>query len=250
MDEDLSTPAHNPAPDSDAAARDWVSSKDWRTYEAYVTGALQRRFPGAAIHPNVRRRGLKSGVMRQIDVFADVADPVAIDCKCYGRKVDVKHVEAFLGMLDDLGVHAGILVTTKGYSPGALARAANDSRNIELQILSPDRLSTFQHVGSPIIWLGTHGVSLSTPEGFCVRAPRFRLHLPALISYNPDYSNPLLAESQTKRVRNCWPSRSPAASMLWPRPGAVWVATSKPRAVSAVSAFSNAMKGTIGSASP
>jgi hypothetical protein len=71
-------------------------------------------------------------------------------------------------MLDDLGVHAGVLVTTKGYRAGALARARNDGRNIDLQILSPDRLSNFQHVGTPIIWSGAHGVSLSIPEGWIV----------------------------------------------------------------------------------
>src|SRR5215467_13632336 len=102
----------------------WIPEGDWRQYEAYIFGALQRRFPGAAITPNAHLRGLRSGKERQIDVLVqrnlgDLEITVAFDCKCYKRKVNVNDVERFLGMLDDIRVSKGVLVTTKGYSTTA-----------------------------------------------------------------------------------------------------------------------------------
>src|SRR5690348_15526400 len=92
----------------------WVRADDWKAYEAYVTGSLVRRFPGAPIRSDVHLIGAKSNVSRQVDILVDQRDAIAIDCKCYRRKVDVKHVEMFLGMLDDLGIRYGVIVTTRG----------------------------------------------------------------------------------------------------------------------------------------
>lgn len=133
----------------------WPQPGDWKAYEAYVSGSLKRRFPHAEIKTNQKMPGKKSGVIRQIDVLVSVREPVVVDCKCYRRKVHVKDVEAFLGMLDDLCVEFGILVTTRGYSKAALSRAKNDPRNIDLQILTPDR----QVRGS-----ARHGHSLPRPR--------------------------------------------------------------------------------------
>lgn len=142
----------------------WIRPSDWRSYEAYVAGALAERFPGAEIRRDVHVVGCHSGVERQIDILVGVDGLIAVECKCYARRVDVKHVESYLAMLDDLGVQAGILVTTKGYSKAAIDRARNDPRDIDLQIIHPDRLSEYQHVGLPLIYRGDLGVSLAPPD--------------------------------------------------------------------------------------
>jgi hypothetical protein len=144
----------------------WLAPNDWKSYEAYVSGSLKRRFPHADVAANQKLKGKKSGVIRQIDVLVTASQQVAVDCKCYRRKVDVKHVEAFLGMLDDLGIAYGVLVTTKGYTKAALARAKNDPRKNDLQILSPNRLSEYQHVGAPLIWMDSVGIFLECPPGW------------------------------------------------------------------------------------
>jgi Restriction endonuclease len=144
----------------------WIGPGDWQSYEAYVTGALSRRFSNARVIADVHIIGAKSGVSRQIDILVERSRPIAVDCKCYRRKVDVKQVETFLGMLDDIGIDIGILVTTRGYTKAALARAKNDHRSIDLQILSPTRLSEYQHVGAPLIWRGTLGIFLDCPKGW------------------------------------------------------------------------------------
>ncbi len=91
---------------------------------------------------------------------------VAFDCKCYKRKVNVTAVERMLSTLDDIRVNKGVLVTTRGYSKAALARAQNDSRDIELRIVSPDRLSVSQWIGGMVAHYGSLAALLKTPRGW------------------------------------------------------------------------------------
>lgn len=146
----------------------WIKPGDWRSYEAYVAGALAERFPGIDIRCDFRVIGRHSGVERQIDILVGVEGLIAVECKCYARRVDVKIVEMYLGMLDDLGVRAGILVTAKGYSEAALNRARNDPRDIDLQIIHPDRLSEYQHTATPLIYRGNLCISLVPPQFWVV----------------------------------------------------------------------------------
>jgi Restriction endonuclease len=93
---------------------------------------------------------------------------IAVDCKCYKRKVNVNDVERFLGMLDDVRVSKGVLMTNKGYSKTAYQRAQNESRDIELKILATERLSEFQNIGSAMLWRGTVAAVVSPPETWVV----------------------------------------------------------------------------------
>jgi hypothetical protein len=149
----------------------WSSDVEWPEYETYVFGSLQRLNPGAVVRHNVRVSGTLSGRSRQIDVLvernrADFNLKIAVDCKCYKRKVNVKDVEAFLGMLEDIGIRKGVLVTNKGYSKSAYHRARYGSRHIELRILAPERLSEFQHMGDAFPWVEPLAAVVSTPEGW------------------------------------------------------------------------------------
>ena len=149
----------------------WFSKIEWRDYESYVFGTLQRLNPGSIVRHNVALRGTLTGRSRQIHIpiernFGGVAYKIAVDCKRYKRGVDVKHVEAFLGMLEDLGMTKGVMITTKGYSKSALLRAKLGSRKVELHILSPDRLSEFQHIGDAFLWAEPLAAVLNTPEGW------------------------------------------------------------------------------------
>ena len=44
---------------------------DWKEYETYITRHFQRLFPGTSIQHNVRRKGLISKTMRQIDILIE-----------------------------------------------------------------------------------------------------------------------------------------------------------------------------------
>ncbi len=79
---------------------------------------------------------------------------MAVDCKCFGSKVDVKDMEAFIGMLDDVGVNLGMLFTTVGFTPGAERRGAQVLREVVPLV----NIAVFDQVSS--WWLmraGQHG---------------------------------------------------------------------------------------------
>jgi hypothetical protein len=101
----------------------------WKDYERQIAELLSNRATGAVmITHDVKLPGRLSGTQRQIDIlvegsFAGIVDAVMIvDCKCFSQKVDVKDVENFIGLLDDVDVPLGMLVTTKGFSPAAEQR--------------------------------------------------------------------------------------------------------------------------------
>lgn len=101
----------------------------WKRYEKQITDRVRQRATGpVTITPDTTLPGRLSGIDRQIDIlvkgsFASLTDAIMIvDCKCFSENVDVKDVEAFLGMLEDVDVQLGMLVTTKGYSQAAERR--------------------------------------------------------------------------------------------------------------------------------
>lgn len=149
----------------------WMTT--WKEYEAYVCGALQRLVPGATVLQNVVLRGMRSNSQRQIDVLVErklgaFQLRIAVDCKCYKRKVNVNDVERFLGMLSDVRVSKGVLMTTKGYSKTAHKRIQSESRDIELRILTAERLSEFQHIGCAFPYNGPVAACVSPPEMWIV----------------------------------------------------------------------------------
>lgn len=108
-------------------------SQEWRQYEHQIYEDLKRKAgPGSIVRFDQKRPGRFSKVERQIDVWVegsfagDVEDRVTavVDCKYYTRKVDVKVVETFMGLVDDVGADLGILITSKGYTKAARRRAA------------------------------------------------------------------------------------------------------------------------------
>lgn len=156
---------------------------DWRDYEIYITRHFQRLFPGASIRHDVRRLGMLSKVERQIDILIEgnVAGfdlTIVIDCKYFGKNVDVKDVDEFLGYLHDLRASKGILITNNGYSPAAHNRAMNDTRDVELRIIEFKDLEQYQGFLA-IPYFGAHGAVVSAPEGWVVDASPPRPQLAA-----------------------------------------------------------------------
>jgi hypothetical protein len=74
---------------------------------------------GAEVRRDVRIGGRRSGTERQVDVlvrgmlFGLPDATLAVDCKRWKKKLDVADVEAFIAVLDDLGVDLGMLMTTQ-----------------------------------------------------------------------------------------------------------------------------------------
>jgi hypothetical protein len=128
---------------------------DWRLYEH---GLLERfryefRAPLFSVHGTSadgrphRVRGRYSLVERQLDaaVYQDgESAPILVaDAKHRTRLICVAVVEAFIGMLDDVGCRAGILVAPNGFTEGAQRRAAG--AEVHVEVMSQDAALTFNY---------------------------------------------------------------------------------------------------------
>ena len=119
------------------------SDKEWRKYEKLVHNNLEAKFPNCSITFDDSIFGIFSKTDRQIDI--SIRGELAgnkilgiVDCKFYSKKVDVKGVESFLGMLEDLKANIGIMITNVGYSEAAINRAS--VKNLQLDIVKADEL--------------------------------------------------------------------------------------------------------------
>lgn len=151
-------------------------SPDWQNYEQEVHAELSSKYHDALVRHNVRLRGSRSGAERQIDVLVEETLPggklvTAVDAKFHSRSIDVKDVEAFIGLLQDVQVDRGIMITNHGYSEAALSRAFRDDVDLDLDILT---LDAFKHWQSALAipYAGRNGVVLPAPVGWVVDGER------------------------------------------------------------------------------
>ena len=126
---------------------------EWRQYEKHIYEQLKKwagSDPDARVEFDRKLPGQLSGTTRQIDAlvtgrFAGGVEKevtAAVDCKHYTRNLDVTHVEAFIGLVEDVQTDMGLLITNRGYSPAAQRRA---QRGIKLQVVVShiDELSSY-----------------------------------------------------------------------------------------------------------
>lgn len=157
---------------------------NWRDYEKEIHQQFQEMYPEAEITHNTTLPGRYSKIDRQIDVL--IEDYVAgdririmVDGKYFSENIDVKEVECFIGMMQDVGADKGLLITQKGYSKAAIMRAHNDPSRIELDILNFEELKKFQGFGA-LPYSGKHGVIMPSPFGWVIDATRREGHLATL----------------------------------------------------------------------
>lgn len=142
----------------------------WQRYETEVYEHLSALFSGASITRNVQLPGSHSKRNRQIDVLIedDVAGfpiSIVVDAKDYARPLTVKHVDEFIGLLQDVNVQCGMLVTPIGYSKAARHRAHNSPGDIHLEVLSLAELRAWQAAGG-IPYSGNNAICLLAPFGW------------------------------------------------------------------------------------
>ncbi len=111
---------------------------DWRVYERFVAHLMaEHASDEITVIPNAKIVGAISGTQRQIDVLIDakwdddISRRIIVDAKRYKRKVDVKDVESFEGMMRDCQAQHGVLVCPNGFTKAAKKRA-QDAITIKL----------------------------------------------------------------------------------------------------------------------
>ncbi len=126
--------------------------KDFEELELLVAKIQRDLAPTADVLHNQKLLGRKSGRTRQIDVL--VTDRVGqyeiqivIDCKDYKKPADVKSVEEFSGLLDDVGAQKGVLVCPSGYSAAAKTRA----EGLQIALYSPVDTDLHKWTVNPLV---------------------------------------------------------------------------------------------------
>jgi hypothetical protein len=116
----------------------------WRDYERIIGELIANNSDlEVSVTRNAKIKGHITGVWRQIDVLIDArweidfSRRIVIEAKYYRRKLNVKDIEAFEGMLKDCGASRGIIFCPNGYSEAALKRAQD---KILIQILSKEAI--------------------------------------------------------------------------------------------------------------
>lgn len=145
---------------------------NWEKYEEEIFNHFEVTYPECDVLKNVHRIGRYSKVDRQIDILIEgrVAGSrvkIVIDGKYFSKKLNVKHIESFIAMLQDIGAEKGILITQKGYSEAAIQRAHNDPNEIELDILNFDDLKKLQGF-SAVPYAGKKSFLLPSPFGWII----------------------------------------------------------------------------------
>ncbi|MBA4381088.1 MAG: hypothetical protein C0406_00845 [Sideroxydans sp.] len=149
---------------------------DWKQYEKEIYAIFKAEYPKAEISHNIFRLGRYSKTDRQCDVLIEdyVAGnrmTIVVDGKYFQSKVDVKAVDSFVGMLEDIGAHKGLLITKVGFTEAALNRAHYGTSDVELDILNFEDLQQYQgHCAFP--FAGKNGVLLPAPFGWVIDARR------------------------------------------------------------------------------
>lgn len=145
---------------------------NWKDYEKEIFESLKATYQGATITFDQTIKGRYSQTDRQIDVLIEsyIAGKkirLIVDGKYFNKNIDVKAVEAFISMVEDVDAKQGILITSKGFSTAAINRAYYGPTDVELDILNFDDLKQFQGAGG-FIHSGRHGALVPAPFGWII----------------------------------------------------------------------------------
>lgn len=143
---------------------------NWKKYESEILTYFQETYPETTITFDKKINGKYSKAERQIDIFiegeiAGYEIKIVVDCKYFSKNIDVKQVESFCSMVEDVDAHQGILITKKGYSKAAINRAYYGSQKVELDIINFDKIKEFQSF-TAIPYVSDFSVILPAPFGW------------------------------------------------------------------------------------
>jgi len=143
---------------------------NWKKYEREILRYFQETFPETTISFDKSIVGKYSKVNRQIDILieGEVAGyeiKIVVDCKNFSKNIDVKQVESFCSMVEDIEAHQGVLITQKGFSKAAINRAYYGNHKVELDIINFENLKEFQST-TALPYSGHFAVIIPSPFGW------------------------------------------------------------------------------------
>jgi hypothetical protein len=191
------------------------NTPDWQSYEREVHEELKTKYFRSTVCHNVKLRGLRSGALRQIDVLVEDTSSTGsvrtvVEAKYRRRPIDVKQVEAFLGLLQDVGAPQGVMISPVGYSKAALARATRDDVDLDLDVLTLDEFRQWQ-TAIAIPYAGRNGIVLPAPVGWVIDVSRMPGNLARL--YRRGLTFPQAVEASEFMYVNIWDRRPPITDL-------------------------------------
>ena len=189
---------------------------DWKAYENEIYEHLSFLYPGASIEEDVQLPGRYSQQDRQIDVLiedeiAGLRTRVVVDGKHRGRRLDVTHVDCFIGLLEDVGATFGLLVTPHGYSEAAMRRAHNHTKDVLLDVLNLSELRQYQS-SAGIPYAGNKAMWVTAPFGWVVDISRRDGFLATLYQRGRDLKE--AKEAHEWMYVNYWQKDAQASTLL------------------------------------
>lgn len=105
-----------------------MTNPKWKRFEDISAKIQNDLSPGTAVTQNDRIMGRNSGVLREIDIairktVGQYNLLIVIDCKDYKRPVDVKDVEEFMGLAEDVAANKAAMIGAMGFTEAAKTRA-------------------------------------------------------------------------------------------------------------------------------
>ena len=119
----------------------------WKEYEEKLFTSLKNIYTECEIEYDESIFGIYSNVERQIDfaIRGNLAGKRIlgiVDCKYYNKNIDVKIIESFIGMMQDVNANFGFMITNQGYSQAAKNRVKNS--NLKLEVLRFNELNEIE----------------------------------------------------------------------------------------------------------
>ncbi|MFB9080241.1 restriction endonuclease [Flavobacterium procerum] len=141
----------------------------WKEYETKLFDFLKQNYPECEIEFNDSIFGVYSRTERQIDfaIRGNLAGKRIlgiVDCKYYNKKINIKTVESFIGMMQDVNANFGLMITNHGYSKAAKNRVKYS--NLKLDVLKFNDLKEIAVTVDYFFNQNIKGLELSKSEFF------------------------------------------------------------------------------------
>ncbi|KKW16912.1 MAG: Restriction endonuclease [Parcubacteria group bacterium GW2011_GWA1_50_14] len=107
-----------------------MDDQKWKKFERVVHEIQRELTPDANVELGEKIIGSTSKIPRQIDIsirrnVGQFNILIAIECKDLQAPVDVKDLDGFITVVKDIGAHKGAVVSSSGFTPGAIEQAKN-----------------------------------------------------------------------------------------------------------------------------
>jgi len=129
--------------------------KKWQKFESLVAHIQGLLAPQAEITLNKKILGKRSKTLREIDIAVsqNIGQHnifITIDCKDYKCPVDVKNVEEFIGLVEDVGANKGAIVSANGFTQAAKTRAADAGIDV-YRLVDAEKHDWQSYVSIPVL---------------------------------------------------------------------------------------------------